>query len=1253
MQFLRRTAFLLVLLAGLHLAQGFVMIGPMATNRLTALGIDLNYWDDLGGPKERKNFFRWNMPSLTYSFDASFINYFGLEGRFAINEAMEVINDFFSPKEDPPPYDGMSQLDLAKHGFLGNYNTTWVNTTAQNQGILDIKSLTLGLMVNHLGLGNPHRYAFGIHDATTNQASTIVNFRVRLRNFDPITERPTDMINNVKYSYRLVHDGTNSPGVGNPPFVMPSFADMEEFTTDTSGNAWTTVASIADAFYGNSLMYWTDQPTLYDFGVYYNGLNAMGGKYEPRYALTYDDAGGLRYLYRNNNYVYETIPPNVVLVIPPQLLPDDAIPVFPGPTGRLFPDSLGGTQGFIPRRNSGFLPGLPITSVLPAQAPPAFFDLALRGGIDKIQLYEQPFDSLIGITFTPTNLLWTDRFVTTNGQNIIGTSSTVPGSELFLGVPELRFAEQEVGRAVWMPDIIFVADDLGLSPDGVPIGWNRTGPGNWIDNYTNTLGPTPVFDTNVGPGVINGPLQFTFTKIHEEFEVLWSGEASIVGNQDTYSLWGHIRGPGPKDIVVFPRDVRHAIIENAVTPAGGAPSITRVSLDEGVTAINSEYTRTTETLTLIGMRMASVRVIQIMNGNLVAQTISPATEFIVSDSRIDIPPGIISDAAEGVEREIRVWSTVGYSEKGPEKFTIETGPPILTGTGADGLVYNRAGAEPLLLQGFGFKSIGSNATKIAFIRVDKSDGSAVWPSDGNVTAVAIDVKSDVLAELPKDAVSVLADGSTRYLRVSRVNDNTQLSSIDNVQPIAAISAKPVITSYTAAGMDTNGSEFRRDMSMDINGTALNTAYKIEVIDYTGSSFSPALAIDLPHPGVFVEDNGTRIQISADVFLNAIADSNSTDDIREFKIYNAIDNADQNPSLRFHVNVQPQIDFIGAFASTGAFNRDKATGDDIFIAGSGLKAVGEIRITDTDGNDLNASIGANATGVAVTDASISIDTSAIQFPPNNADSNSTSQYRMFALYSARDTKMSPTVQRFSVGEPPAFTSLSGMTDNHYRRDTDTLEVTGTGLGMITRVEIVDSAGVAIPALNAINTSGGITLVSPSSLTIAADATGWRPSIHHADSVAALSRRVKVTTPFGTFTTDANNSGAFTVSSTSAFFASPQATFAGGGYDGGEGAAGTYDLSMGALHINGQNLRGVKQIALEDNASTNYATITLNPTAPPSGVTFNEDGTLITISAVTITNHNATWADNDISVMKRVTLVSAADQNATSPEINTRP
>jgi hypothetical protein len=711
--------------------------------------------------------------------------------------------------------------------------------------------------------------------------------------------------------------------------------------------------------------------------------------------------------------------------------------------------------------------------------------------------------------------------------------------------------------------------------------------------------------------------------------------------------------------------VRHAIIENAIAPSEDVPVISKISDNGGVDSINKgppradetkadgKYIRTSETLTLTGLRLASVRVIQIMNGNDVNQTISPATKFIVSDSRIDIPPGTINYDTEG-EREIRVWNTVGYSEKGPEKFTIETGSPVVTGTSADGLVYSRA--EKLLLQGHGFKSIESDATQIAYIRIDASNGTAIWPVDKNVTAVEIDVKSDTLAELSANSVSVLADGSNRYLRVSRIYDSAQLSSISNVQTIAAISAKPVITSYTAEDRTANDGEFRRDTSMDIGGTALNTTYKIEVVQEDGSSFTPALAIDLPHPGVSVEDSGTRIQISANVFLSSDADANTTYKTREFKIYNAIANTDhdQNGTLHFHVNVQPQIDFIGAFASTGAFNRHATEGDDIFILGSGLKAVGEIHLTDADGNDLDSYIDANATGVTVTDTSISIDTSQLEYHfSNSTDSNPSSHYRLFALHSARDIAMSPGAQQFNVGIPPEFTSLSGMTNNHYRRDTDTLEVNGTGLGMITRVEIVDSTGVAIPDLTGVDTNGGVTLVSPQSITIAPNATGWRPTVHHADSVAALSRRLKVTTPFGVFTTDANSSGAFTVSATPSFFATPQATFAGGGYDGGEGAAGTYDLSHAALHINGQNLRGVKQIALEDNASANYATITLNPAAPPSGITFNEDGTLITISSETITSHSATWADNNSSVMKRVTLVSAAEQNATSPEINTRP
>ncbi len=85
-------------------------------------GIDFNYTDDLGGPKDLKTFFRWNIPLLTYAFDASFMQYFGLEGRAAIKESFEVVNDFFAPQEDSDQdsslhYDGVSALDLGLHGF--------------------------------------------------------------------------------------------------------------------------------------------------------------------------------------------------------------------------------------------------------------------------------------------------------------------------------------------------------------------------------------------------------------------------------------------------------------------------------------------------------------------------------------------------------------------------------------------------------------------------------------------------------------------------------------------------------------------------------------------------------------------------------------------------------------------------------------------------------------------------------------------------------------------------------------------------------------------------------------------------------------------------------------------------------------------------------------------------------------------------------------------------------------------------------
>ena len=339
---------------------------------------DFNITDDLGGPKELKHFFRWNNPFLTYTFDQSFVRYFGLEGMDAVHDAFRVVNDFFIPADGS--YKGVSSMDFARDGFLSNYNTTWVNTTAQNSQIIDIKSLTLGMLVNHLGVGNPHRYAFTVRGISTNATATQWSFNVRLKNFDPQTWQPTDVINGVQYSYRLIHD---APPQAGGAITVPTFVDMEEFTTDTSGNAWTAVSGIVDAFYGNTAIYWTDTPTAFNFGVYYDGRNAMGGQYQPRHALTYDDAGALKYMYRTNNFVFEDLDLSINLVEPPQFLSGASSQNF-------LQSTMPNIRGVFPRRFGG--------NVAPMQ--PQFATTSPLRGVPIIGLTGQ-LSQMVGPAFSP------------------------------------------------------------------------------------------------------------------------------------------------------------------------------------------------------------------------------------------------------------------------------------------------------------------------------------------------------------------------------------------------------------------------------------------------------------------------------------------------------------------------------------------------------------------------------------------------------------------------------------------------------------------------------------------------------------------------------------------------------------------------------------------------------------------------------------------------------------------------------------
>ena len=82
------------------------------------------------------------------------------------------------------------------------------------------------------------------------------------------------------------------------------------------------------------------------------------------------------------------------------------------------------------------------------------------------------------------------------------------------------------------------------------------------------------------------------------------------------------------------------------------------------------------------------------------------------------PAGVIDDGAEGATRQVRVWNSVGASTKSLQKFTIETGLPMLTSTTMDGFVWDRA--ETLTLRGYGFKSKTAGETQLSYFRVDEA-----------------------------------------------------------------------------------------------------------------------------------------------------------------------------------------------------------------------------------------------------------------------------------------------------------------------------------------------------------------------------------------------------------------------------------------------------------------------------------------------------------------------------------------------------
>ena len=184
-------AFLVLALAGtVHPASAFSLLGPYDTWQVERIGYNLAFNNDIGGPMNLGEEYRWNVKTITYGFDESFLNYFGARGTAAVMQAVAILNNL-------PAVSQMS-ADLSEFPM----DTRRVNYQAGALRLYDMKSRALAALLVELGLASPERYAFTLRDRRV-LPDNDVQYLVIKRNFDPVTLGPSSYVNDVLYTYYI------------------------------------------------------------------------------------------------------------------------------------------------------------------------------------------------------------------------------------------------------------------------------------------------------------------------------------------------------------------------------------------------------------------------------------------------------------------------------------------------------------------------------------------------------------------------------------------------------------------------------------------------------------------------------------------------------------------------------------------------------------------------------------------------------------------------------------------------------------------------------------------------------------------------------------------------------------------------------------------------------------------------------------------------------------------------------------------
>jgi hypothetical protein len=264
-----------ILGASLSLSYGYALIEPFEAYQTAAIGYRMT--NDIGGPANLGEEYRRNVPILYYSCDASFLTYFGPQGQAEVGKAFNVLNNLKRVSEYSPD---MSEVPL---------QTVRMNWTAEALALLDLKSTVLSMMPEQLGLAEPERYTWTLHDRfllQNGRCPTGEAYLVVQRNYDLVMgtsysqSQASAYVNNVLYSYEIVENcGAGGAGVSYSALAAP-------FPVDPLADSFSAIAGWA-------------------------GLNVYGA-FIP--GLTRDDVAGFRSLISTNTTNLESPGPNTTVI---------------------------------------------------------------------------------------------------------------------------------------------------------------------------------------------------------------------------------------------------------------------------------------------------------------------------------------------------------------------------------------------------------------------------------------------------------------------------------------------------------------------------------------------------------------------------------------------------------------------------------------------------------------------------------------------------------------------------------------------------------------------------------------------------------------------------------------------------------------------------------------------------------------------------------------------------------------------------